>query len=166
LTGLREVAYDPVLKTLISNPVAELVGLRNGTLGSGKAVTVTPGTAHLVAGTGSPADASTADVVVNVTVPTAGVGAVGVNVLANASAGSPFGGVLTVVNFTKPAADGSMKATASVRTLNPCGGGSSGLATVTFPILKGETTLDIRLVSAAPPALRLCDRISGIFSDL
>lgn len=48
----------------------------------------------------------------------------------------PFGGILTVVNFTKPAADGSMKATASIRTLNPCGGGSSGLATTTFPILK------------------------------
>lgn len=58
------------------------------------------------------------------------------NVLANVSAGSPYGGILTVVNFTKPAADGSMVATASIRTLNPCGGGSSGLATAKFQILK------------------------------
>jgi hypothetical protein len=33
LTGLREVAYDPLLQTLVSNPVRELVALRNGTLG-------------------------------------------------------------------------------------------------------------------------------------
>eukprot|EP01052_Picozoa_sp_SAG31_P038909 SAG31_NODE_5292_length_2628_cov_1.807434_1_plen_209_part_00 len=180
LTGLREVAYDPRIKTLISNPVSELVNLRNGTLGGGKAVKVTPGVAHMVAGTGAPADASTADVVINITVPEAAESAaVGVNVLANASAGSmsrlhlalllfllsvalsrarsnarmrglvsglrpcmlvpttracattcpsePFGGILTIVNFTTPAADGSMEATASIRTLNPCGGGSSGL---------------------------------------
>ena len=30
LTGLREVAYDPEIQTLISNPVKELVNLRNG----------------------------------------------------------------------------------------------------------------------------------------
>eukprot|EP01050_Picozoa_sp_SAG11_P049366 SAG11_NODE_26932_length_339_cov_0.641667_1_plen_74_part_10 len=55
----------------------------NGTLGSGKAVQVSPGTAHIVAGTGAPVDASTADVVVNVTIPSTGSGAIGVNVLAN-----------------------------------------------------------------------------------
>jgi hypothetical protein len=32
------VAYDPTIKTLTSNPVRELVNLRNGTLGSAKAV--------------------------------------------------------------------------------------------------------------------------------
>ena len=141
---------------------------------------IMPDIPHMVAGTGAPVDASTADVVVNVTIPTAAEStAVGVTVLANASAGStptlqlistalapiivltavvctcvcvcvcvcvcglqslcssePFGGILTVVNFTKPAGDGSIKATASIRTLNPCGSGSSGLATATFPILK------------------------------
>ena len=50
--------------------MTELVNLRNGTLGGGKAVKVTPGAAHLVTGTGAPADASTSDVVVNITVPT------------------------------------------------------------------------------------------------
>ena len=30
LTGLREVAYDPKIGTLVSNPVRELVTLRNG----------------------------------------------------------------------------------------------------------------------------------------
>ena len=93
LSGLREVAYDPKIKTLVSNPVAELINLRNDTLGGGKAVKVAPGTAHLVAGTGAPADASTSDVVVNITVPTAGsASAFGVSVLANVSAGSPYGG--------------------------------------------------------------------------
>ena len=80
-----------------------------GTLGSEKAVTVAPNTAHVVAGTGAPADASTSDVVVTVTVPASvgdsngiGVGAaVGVSVLANVTAdGAPFGGILTTVNFT------------------------------------------------------------------
>jgi hypothetical protein len=56
--------------------------------------------------------------------------------LAAVCCSEPFGGILTIVNFTKPAADGSMKATASIRTLNPCGSGSSGLASATFPILK------------------------------
>ena len=89
LTGLREVAYDPLLKTLVSNPVAELAGLRNGTLGGGKAVKITPGIAHMVPGTGAPADASTADVVINITIPSGSESAaVGVNVLANASADS------------------------------------------------------------------------------
>ena len=116
LTGLREVAYDVTLQTLVSNPVRELVSLRNGTLGSSKGVTVAPGTAHIVPGTGYPADASTSDVVVNVTIPSS-PGDVGVSVLANASAGSPFGGVLTVVNFTTPdPTTGIMTATASIRT--------------------------------------------------
>lgn len=73
----------------MSNPVAELAGLRNGTLGGGKAVKVMPGIAHMVAGTGAPADASTADVVINITIPSGPESAaVGVSVLANASAGS------------------------------------------------------------------------------
>ena len=68
-----------------------------------------PNTAHVVAGTGAPADASASDVVVNVTVPASvggssgnGVGAaVGVSVLANVTSdGAPFGGILTTVNFT------------------------------------------------------------------
>jgi hypothetical protein len=59
-----------------------------------------PGVAHMVAGTGAPGDASTADVVVNVTVPTA-VGdsgaAVGVRVLANASAGSELPALIALL---------------------------------------------------------------------
>ena len=146
LTGLREVAYDPDLKTLVSNPVKELVQLRNGSLASEKAVKLSPGTPHLVAGTGAPADASTSDVVVNVTVPSS-AGSVGVHVLANASGGSPFGGILTYVNFTKAGADGSMQASASILTLDPCGGPSTDHpTTVSFPILKGETVVDIRLL--------------------
>ena len=146
LTGLREVAYDPDLKTLVSNPVKELVQLRNGSLASEKAVTLSPGAPHLVAGTGAPADASTSDVVVNVTVPSS-AGSVGVHVLANASGGSPFGGILTYVNFTKAGADGSMQASASILTLDPCGGPSTDHpTTVSFPILKGETVVDIRLL--------------------
>ena len=65
---------------------------RNGTLGGGKAVNVAPGTAHLVAGTGAPADASTSDVLVNVTVPRSSTAsAVGVSVLANVSAQDGLG---------------------------------------------------------------------------
>ena len=46
LTGLREVAYDPKIGTLVSNPVSELVNLRNGTLGSSKQIVVAPESAH------------------------------------------------------------------------------------------------------------------------
>jgi sucrose-6-phosphate hydrolase SacC (GH32 family) len=145
LTGLREVAYDPRLQTLISNPIKELINLRNGTLASEKALTVSPGKAHVVAGTGAPADASTSDVVVSVKVPSA-TGAVGVSVLANVSAGVPFGGILVVVNFTAPDSNGTINALASIRTLNPCGSGSGDLRQAPFPILKGEAALDMRIL--------------------
>jgi hypothetical protein len=153
LTGLREVAYDPKLlpyqkqtSLLVSNPVKELVNLRNGTLASEKAVAVAAGKVHLVKGTGFPADASTSDVVLSVKVPAAGTGAVGVSVLSNVTAGIPFGGVLTVVNFTAPDVNGTIVAMASIRTLNPCGSGSAGLRQTSFVILKGETTVDIRVL--------------------
>ena len=151
LGGLREVAYEPETGALVSNPVRELTGLRNGTLGSDKDVVLKAGTSHVVVGTGAPADASASDVVVRVAVPPVGAAAgaaVGVTVLANLTAeGSPFGGVLAIVNFTAPdTTDGTIKATASIRTLNPCGTGSAGLSQVTFPILKGETTLDLRVL--------------------
>ena len=35
---------------------------------------------------------------------------------------------------------------ATIQTLNPCGAGSSGVAQATFPILKGETKVDIRVL--------------------
>ena len=101
-----------------------------GTLGSERDVTVPPNTAHVVAGTGAPADASTSDVVVNVTVP-ASVGglhgndlgaAVGVSVLANVSSdGAPFGGILTTVNFTtKTDPDGNCLAVFFTWALTVC----------------------------------------------
>jgi len=139
LTGLREVAFDPTIQTLISNPVRELVGLRNGTLGSAKSVALTDGKPHVVSGTGYPADASTADVVAKFSVPSNGAGAIGVSVLANTSGGVPFGGVLTIVNFSTPDTNGTIKATASIRTLDPCAAvDSPPITTATFPILKGE----------------------------
>jgi sucrose-6-phosphate hydrolase SacC (GH32 family) len=152
LTGLREVAYDPMLGYLVSNPIAELANLRNATIAS-EQVVVAPSKTHIVAGTGWPVDASTSDVVITVDVPAIGAGevsAAGVRVLANVTqdAGSAFGGILTVVNFTAPNANGTMQAVASVRTLDPCGveSGSSGLSTATFPILPGERMLDLRLL--------------------
>jgi len=139
LTGLREVAFDPSIQTLISNPVKELVGLRNGTLGSVKSVALPDGKPHIVSGTGYPADASASDVVAKFSVPSNGVGAIGVRVLANTSGAVPFGGVLTIVNFSTPDANGTIKATASIRTLDPCAAVGSPRATMaTFPILKGE----------------------------
>ena len=72
--------------------------------------------------------------------------AVGVSVLANVSAGAPFGGILTIVNFSAPDANGTMTALASIRTLNPCGSGSEGLVQASFPILKGEAALDLRIL--------------------
>ena len=149
LTGLREVAYDPRIASLVSNPVKELLGLRNGTLASETNVRVTPSAPHIVAGTGAPHDASTSDVVVRMLVPTDGgaPSAVGVRALANVTDdGLPFGGILTVVNFTARDANGTMHATASIRTLDPCGRGSSGLSTASFSILKGESAIDLRLL--------------------
>ena len=43
LGGLREVSYEPQTGALVSNPVVELAGLRNGTLGSEKDATLAPG---------------------------------------------------------------------------------------------------------------------------
>jgi len=162
LSGLREVAYDPVLRTLVSNPVKELAGLRNGSLASETNVVLNPGTAHIVKGTSvaDGVDASTSDIVLKITVPKAeelrlaaasgsssASPAFGIRVLANVSAGAPFGGILTVVNFTAPdAASGTITATASIRTLNPCGSGSANVQPASFHILKGETTVDMRIL--------------------
>lgn len=131
--------------------------MRNGTLASEHGLTIAPSTAHVVTGTGWPADASTSDVLVTMHVPPVAAGAsaaVGVRVLANVSDGNrtPFGGILAVVNFTARAADGTMQALASIRTLDPCAveglssGVSSGLSMATFPILAGETALEMRLL--------------------
>ena len=93
--------------------------------------------------------------------------AVGVSVLANVSnsngnshsnsnsnrdgggAAVPFGGVLTVVNFTAatPDANGTITALASIVTLDPCGGGSAPVPKqVPFAIRRGETTLMLRIL--------------------
>lgn len=39
-----------------------------------------------------------------------------------------------------------INAVAFIRTVNPCGSGSAGLAQVGFPIPKGETQLDLRIL--------------------
>merc|ERR1712166_98964 len=150
LTGLRQVAYDPQIKGLISNPVSELSNLRNSTLGTAKRIAVAAGTSHIVSGTGFPADASTSDVVVNISVPTtvAAGSAIGVSVLANVSNGKPFGGVLAMVNFTAPDSSGTINAMASIRTLDPCASSpdAGSPTTAHFQILKGETSLEIRML--------------------
>lgn len=147
LSSLREVSYDPRIRTLVSNPVKELTKLRNGTLAHEAGIRVPPGAAHIVAGTGAPHDASTSDVVLTLSVPPSGRGAVGVRALANISTdGEPFGGILAIVNFSAPDANGTMHAQASIRTLNPCGSGSAGLRRASFPILRGETSLELRLL--------------------
>ena len=68
------------------------------------------------------------------------------SVLANVSGGAPFGGILTLVNFSAPDANGTIHAQASVRTLNPCGSGSEALAQASFPILARETALELRIL--------------------
>lgn len=174
LTSLRQVAYDPSIATLVSNPVAELVNLRNATLASERGLLLAPSKPHVVAGTGWGGDASTSDIVISMSIPAMAPAAVahsaggssavqthsavGVRVLANVTDdGTPFGGILAVVNFTDRDANGTMHAIASVRTLDPCGlgSGSSALSTATFPILPNETTLDLRLlVECAQPSRR------------
>ena len=173
LTSLRHVSYEPVTATLVSNPIAELVHLRNGSIASERAVLLSPSTPHVVPGTGWPADASTSDIVISMSVPTGTTSgadtrsAIGVRVLANVSddgGGSPFGGVLAVVNFTAPDANGTVQALASVRTLDPCGigSGASGVSTATFPILRDERIIDLRLLveCASPPLERLPSRMA------
>ena len=69
------------------------------------------------------------------------------NLTAIANGEPPVQDFLTYVNFTKAGADGSMQASASILTLDPCGGPSTDHpTTVSFPILKGETVVDIRLL--------------------
>lgn len=59
----------------------------------------------------------------------------------------PYGGILLLVNFSALNTDGSMQAVASIVTLDPCGGPVTDHPTsVKFAILKGETTLDVRVL--------------------
>jgi hypothetical protein len=62
LTILREVNYEAKTQSLVSNPVPELTGLRTASLASEKAVSLQPGSTHLVAGTEN-GKAASADVV-------------------------------------------------------------------------------------------------------
>ena len=95
-------------------------------------------------------DASTSDVVVNISVPaiTASGTAIGVSVLANVSNGNPFGSVLTMVNFTAPDACGTMNAMTSIRTLDPCASSldAGSPTTAHFRVLAGETSVEIRML--------------------
>jgi len=81
LTLVREVNYDAELKTLVANPLPELVGLRSGVLASERGVALGGAAPHVVAGTGAGAAAS-ADVNVTFRALTAG-SVFGACVLAN-----------------------------------------------------------------------------------
>merc|ERR1711988_309960 len=63
LTLLREAHYDIKTQNLVSNPVKELIGLRNGSLASEKGIALKPNAPYVVPGTGAGA-ASSADVVI------------------------------------------------------------------------------------------------------
>jgi hypothetical protein len=93
LTLLREVHWDAALGTLVSNPVPELAGLRNGTVASerGLALSAAP---HAVAGTGGGAAAS-ADVVITFHVDANAKASFGACVLSNGTLGSGLGILLT-----------------------------------------------------------------------
>ena len=100
LSILRELRHDPRLLgliggALVSSPVPELAGLRNGTLAHEDAVSLAPGQFHAVKGTGGGA-ADAADVVVVFQLAAEDVAhSVGVCVLAESSVGGaePASGV-------------------------------------------------------------------------
>ena len=123
-------------------------GLRNGTLAKASAVTVSPGTPRIIAGTGAPADASTSDVLVSVNVPKEAA-TITVNVLANTSSSSGSGTAITggvELNVTfNPAAvrNGAQTATATICTISPTHGGCGSRQ---FQIFQDEATVDIRLL--------------------
>jgi hypothetical protein len=149
LTGLREVAYEPLTGGLISNPVRELVNLRNGSMANASAVVVKAGTPYVVAGTGAPADASTSDVVVNFALPTAAGASFSVTVLANVSGGVVTGGVFVNVSVAAADANGTRTGTATtgeVGGTDPEAIRGGGAATSKFSIFKGETVVDMRLL--------------------
>jgi hypothetical protein len=90
LTLLREVNYDAALGTLVSNPVPELVNLRNGTVASVESLALSP-TPAAVAGTGGGAAAS-ADILVSFRgVNASAASSFGVCVLSNGTLGSGLG---------------------------------------------------------------------------
>jgi hypothetical protein len=90
LTLLREVNWDADLQTLVSNPVPELVGLRNGTVASERGVAL-GAAAHAVGGTGGGAAAS-ADILITFSgVNTSATATFGACVLSNGTLGSGLG---------------------------------------------------------------------------
>jgi hypothetical protein len=94
LTLLREVHWDAALGTLVSNPVPELVGLRNGTVASERGVALSAAP-HAVAGTGGGA-ASSADVLITFNgVDASAAQAFGACVLSNGTLGSGLGVLFT-----------------------------------------------------------------------
>ena len=56
--GLEQIRWHATLQQLVSNPIAELEQLRNGTLGSAIGVVLAPGQPHTLPGTGNGAAAS------------------------------------------------------------------------------------------------------------
>jgi hypothetical protein len=154
LTMLTEVQYDARLPGLVSNPLRELASLRNGTLGTASNLRLAPGTPHVIGGSDD-ITAASADVVVSFELPgvsaTPGNISLSVCVLSDPSANC---GVAVTVEF-----NGALNNRSAVASIGPCGGNESvrlkRTRRTTFPLLPGETTVDIRVVvdrSIVPPA--------------
>ena len=96
LTTLREIKYEPGTKSLVANPVEELIGLRTSSLANITApITIPAGTTSEVPGTKGVDAAASADVLVNFDLPADGSAAIfGVCVLVgpitNATTGEPL----------------------------------------------------------------------------
>jgi hypothetical protein len=69
LTTLREVKYDPKTRSLVANPVDELVGLRTGSLANVSSLDIAAGTTFVVPGTTGVDAAASADLELTFTLP-------------------------------------------------------------------------------------------------
>ena len=190
----REIHYHPRLRTLVANPVRELVSLRNGTLTQEKEVGLSAGVPHMLPGTAG-GEAASADIEITVTLPAEAV-AVGVVVLSNADyapngIGPDNHGVQVSVTLSARRGDGSRTGWANISAHNaaacvpgtkfPCADYRSARAPLTM--LPEDTVLRLRVLvdrvvveafvqggrvqftkSYIPPSIR--DSVVHVFSNV
>ena len=157
LTVPREINYDPRLRTLVANPVRELVNLCNGTLTTEEHVQLSAGSPYALPGTGG-GEAASADIDITVSLPAEAV-VVGVVVLSNKGyvppgEGATNHGVQITATLTTPQSDGSRTGLVNISSHNaaacvpgskfPCEDYRTAQSPLT--LLPGETTLRMRVL--------------------
>lgn len=166
LTVPRELNYDDTTQRLLTNPVAELAALRNGTIASEEGVHLTPSRVHTMQGTGDGAAAS-ADIEVEFALPPSGKESAVFSVIVLANKGYVVGdggnnissGVTVTLAVSARQPDGTRIGTATISAVGaaPCLAASPYCQNSTIPengrpakasfaVLAGEVAVALRIL--------------------